>query len=117
MTGRIRQDDYAGALAILDRQPEEEQGLLPLYYRGYCLSKLGRRAEALAALERAYAQDHQQAAVLRLLGRIYYSIGQTKEAERYLREALAVDPAHEKTAALVQHLQTANGGRFSDPVR
>ena len=112
----VRKKRYQDALKIMERESLEGQGFLPLYYRGFCLSKLGRPDEAIEVLERAQRHEGQQVAVYRLLGRAYTELGQFDDAEKWYSEAALLQPDNIYiTCALdvVRKKRNNNGGDSS----
>lgn len=106
---QVRAKEYADALASLESLPPEEEGFLALYYRGFCLSRLGRHAEAARVLEQARRYDQEQAAMFHLLGKVYAELGRLEEAETYLSEALALKPDHAATQAALRAVRSRIG--------
>ena len=103
---------YAEALALIDRARAAEPGnaaIIDSY--GWVLYRLGRNAEALVELRRAFAlqKDPEIAAHL---GEVLWVMDQKDEARRYFEEARRLDPdnralkrALEKTGAGVAGAQ------------
>ena len=90
---------------ILAREPDNSMALNAL---GYTLAdRTTRYAEAHALIEKAYALDPDDPAILDSLGWVNYRMGNLQEAERLLRQALARMPDHEVAAHLGEVLWAA----------
>lgn len=94
--------------AIISREPENAMALNAL---GYTLAdRTTRYAEAKTLIDKAYALNPDDPAVLDSLGWVNYRLGNLDEAERALRLALERFPDHEVAAHLGEVLW-ANGKR------
>lgn len=83
---------------IIGREPENAMALNAL---GYTLAdRTTRYAEAHALIEKAYALNPDDPAILDSLGWVNYRLGNLAEAEKLLRQALARMPDHEVAAHL-----------------
>jgi tetratricopeptide (TPR) repeat protein len=98
---------YAEALELIDRARAAEPGsaaIIDSY--GWVLYRLGRNAEALTELRRAFALQ-KDPEIASHLGELLWVMGQKDEARRYFDEARKLDPenralkrALEKTGAM-----------------
>ncbi|WP_051785722.1 tetratricopeptide repeat protein [Endozoicomonas numazuensis] len=95
--GRI--DDLEKDLrAIIKAQPENAAALNAL---GYTLAdRTDRFEEARALIEKAYALDKEDPAIMDSMGWIYYRLGNYQAALGYLKSAYAKYPDHEVAAHL-----------------
>jgi len=91
----IQARNYVAALEELNKIEPDAAGVLVRYYKGLCLARLGRHAEALPFLEQAVDLEEKQATTLSLLGKIYYSLSRYEEASRSLERALELKPDSE----------------------
>jgi tetratricopeptide (TPR) repeat protein len=97
---------YSEALALIDRARAAEPGsaaIIDSY--GWVLYRLGRNAEALVELRRAYSMQ-KDPEIASHIGEVLWVLGQKDEARRYFDEARKLDPenrslkrALEKTGA------------------
>ena len=97
---------YAEALELIDRARAAEPGnaaIIDSY--GWVLHRLGREAEALVELRRAYGLQ-KDPEIASHLGEVLWVLGQKDEARKYFDEAKKLDPdnralkrALEKTGA------------------
>ncbi len=88
---------------VLQRYPEDEEGLLGL---GQCLMEEGKVMEAIAQLDRALAMYPQSNLALALRGRASMEVGEPKQAETWLRGAFRAEPGDaENLHQLVQSLR------------
>jgi len=94
--------DALRALDAIDVAPE-----YPLrraqreHNRGVLLLRLGRRAEAAAALQQAVSFDSGDADACAILGRLFLESGQTNEALPWLERAHAIEPERQDVAQLL----------------
>jgi adenylate cyclase len=78
---------YPEAIAHFERALElEPEDILALYGAGTCYSAAGKRAAAIAALEKAAALSHRMAFVVGLLAAAYGRAGMMTEAQAMLDE-------------------------------
>lgn len=90
---------------IIEREPDNAMALNAL---GYTLAdRTTRYAEAHALIEKAYALNPTDPAILDSLGWVNYRLGNLAEAEKLLRQALARMPDHEVAAHLGEVLWAA----------
>lgn len=81
------------------RQLEELLEIDPDYFSGYMLlaesyAMLERNEEALKAIENGIARDEYEKEYYLFAGKISLKLGKLKEAESFLREAIALDPEY-----------------------
>lgn len=86
----------AAALERLEQFPEVTAGAMFLYYRGLCLERLGRTADALYFLEKAVTVDGGHLQAVKLLGNVYFKMGKYQEAAEALEKAIELKPEEEK---------------------
>ncbi len=90
---------------ILEREPDNAMALNAL---GYTLAdRTTRYQEALELIEKAYALNPDDPAILDSLGWVSYRLGDLAKAEQFLRLALARMPDHEVAAHLGEVLWAA----------
>jgi len=85
---------------------EEPQQLL--YLLGVTYAALGRHDEAAESLALAAGRGPADPEILARLGQSQLDLGRTREAMSAVREALALDPRHGPSLALMERLQTAS---------
>ncbi len=94
---------------IIEREPDNAMAINAL---GYTLAdRTDRYQEALALIEQAYRLNPEDAAILDSLGWVNYRLGNLKEAETQLRQALERFPDHEVAAHLGEVLWAAGKQR------
>jgi ribosomal protein S12 methylthiotransferase accessory factor len=72
----------------------KEQDVASIYsYMGQCLKDLGQYREAIAAVEKAEALDHERTDVYNLMGFCYYKLKEHEKAIDCFRRVLELNPA------------------------
>jgi tetratricopeptide (TPR) repeat protein len=84
-------DAEADFRKALDADPEAFE---PLVNLGGVLLNLGRPGEAVAYNQRAVARRPNNALANSQLGLTWFELNDTDEAEKYLKAAIRLDPAH-----------------------
>ena len=87
-----RTQRYAEALEMIDRaRAAEPDNAAIIDSHGWVLYRLGRNAEALVELRRAYALQ-KDAEIAAHIGEVLWTLGRRDEAKRYFDEARKLDP-------------------------
>lgn len=107
----LRGRKYEKALAEVESASRAGRisSMLANYYRGLCLSKLGRQAEALQHLEQAAELNRTQSVVPELLGQVYLKLGQPEEARYHWERALQLKPDNDRLRDALARLRAADG--------
>jgi len=98
-------------LDLLDDWPSAESRRALVHHNlGIALSRMSRWPEAITAFEHVLRLDGPSAEVHAWLGDLHIAEGRFDQARTHLREALRLDPAHERAAASLA-LVTGGAGR------
>lgn len=85
--------DFEGALPLAEealKSEDTDTRKAALLIKGQCLDKLGRNAEALAALEQYLPMDPQNKDVVGVLSRLAEASGDKSKAEKYQKQFVAL---------------------------
>lgn len=97
----------ANLQALADTYPPGDEPQLVLYHQGTALLSLGRHAEAVSVLTAARDRAPPSAELLFRLAEAQLRLGQTFEARDALAQALAIEPNHASSRALLDRLDVA----------
>ena len=85
------------------------QSLIANYAYGLALARVGRRTEAISALQTALAKNALDPDILSDLGRIYYQDGHFQQALSTLQSSIALSPRNPETLLYLGRTQMALG--------
>jgi tetratricopeptide (TPR) repeat protein len=108
-TAQLDTGDAAGAVANLSAAVGVSPNGPAYFQLGVALSRLSRFADAIAAFERVLSLDGPSAEVHAWLGDLHTAEGRYEKAVTHLREALRLDPAHERAASSLKLLTGGTG--------
>jgi tetratricopeptide (TPR) repeat protein len=111
--GLAREGRVAEAVAQYEKAREIYPGMKVARQLGVLYDREGKSERALAELRRALHEGPRDAALFNDLGYCYYRLGNDREAESWLRQAVAVNPACDRAWA---HLGLVLGkeGRYEE---
>lgn len=93
LTNRLGPEEYRRVLTFFERAVQEEPDRWSYWYDiGYCLGKLGKWQEAVAAFERVIDKTEATGTVLGMLGLAYIQLERYEDAEAVLKRAHSCDP-------------------------
>ncbi|HBS06873.1 MAG TPA: hypothetical protein DEA96_18025 [Leptospiraceae bacterium] len=90
------------------RALEEKSGpdsTVDLYHKGLCLWKLNRSQEALDYLSSAEEELAHHSAMLRLLARVYFDLGDSMQARIHAERALQLDPQDDRARKILSRIE------------
>ncbi len=102
------QNEQAAKL-LADARTKLKPDFLLEYYYGLSLGRLGKEAEAVAALERATALNPDVAEIHFELGKLYFETNRTDEARAELEKAIRVDPHNAKSFVYLSRIYARLG--------
>lgn len=100
----MREKRFSEAYEML-KEEEDENNIVNLYRRAYCLNKLNQNSEAIELLEQADRQIKQHTKILKLLTKIYYEMGKLEDAEVYANKLLELNPEDTQILLLKEKLK------------
>lgn len=90
----IKEKKYSHALEELEKTPEESN-LIYIYRKAFCLNKLKRNSEALKLFDSADEKIKEHTKIIKLLAKLYFDMGNFKEAENFLEKLSQINPNDE----------------------
>lgn len=101
----MKEKRFSEAYDVL-KEEADENNIVNLYRRAYCLNKLHMNSEAIELLEQADRQIKQHTKILKLLAKMYYEMGKLEDAKVYTDKLLELSPEDAQALLLKERLSS-----------